>query len=236
MIFQHCDEYEYLLLFDLDGTILDTASQIEICMNRARVDFGHGILMPKDYLRLIGQPIDKFLLDLNLCVDEKEKMINQFRLYLRSEVTKNGVKCFDGVVDLFCLLESLGIPTAVATTKPTELAKHTINHSNLKYFTIHIQGTDNFLPKPSPIVIHRILNELKPVYALMVGDRIEDMEAASSAGLKSIGIAAGAHNEEDLMSAGANLIFPDFLGLSRFVSRDPNGFKSYFSKLDMTFE
>lgn len=236
MIFQQYDEYEYLLLFDLDGTLLDTASQIEICMNRVRLDFGHGMLMTKDYLRLIGKPIDKFLLDLNLCVDEKEKIIDQFRLYLRGEITKNGVKCFDGVVDLFCLLESLGIPAAVATTKPTELAKHSINHSNLKYFKIYIQGTDDFLPKPSPIVINRILEELKPVYALMVGDRIEDMEAASSAGLKSIGIAAGAHKEEDLMSAGANLIFSDFLGLSRFASKDPNGFKSYFPKLNMTFE
>jgi|LauGreSuBDMM15SN_2_FD.fasta_scaffold00448_6 phosphoglycolate phosphatase len=236
MIFQQCDEYEYLLLFDLDGTLLDTARQIEICMNQVRLDFGHGVLMPKDYLRLIGQPIDQFLLDLNLCFDEKEQMIDKFRLNLRGEIAKNGVKCFDGVIDIFYLLESLKISVAVATTKPTELAKHTINHSNLRYFKIHIQGTDNFLPKPSPIVINRILDELKPMHALMVGDRIEDMKAASSAGLNSIGIAAGAHKEEDLRSAGANLLFPDFLGLSRFASRDSNGFKGYFSKLNLTFE
>jgi phosphoglycolate phosphatase-like HAD superfamily hydrolase len=83
-------------------------------------------------------------------------------------------------------------------------------------------------------VINKILAELNPMYALMVGDRIEDIEAASRAGINSIGIAAGAHKEEDLLSAGANLVFSDFLGLSHFASRDPEGFRCYFSKLNLS--
>ena len=233
MFLQQPDESQYLLLFDLDGTLLDTAKQIEFCMNKIRTDFGYRALLPAEYVRLIGQPVDQLLLDLNLSFDEKEQLINQFRKCLRTEITRNGVKCFDGVVDIFYLLESLGVSAAVATTKPSELAKHTVNHSNLRHFNIHIQVTDNFLPKPSPIVINKILAELNPMYALMVGDRIEDIEAASRAGINSIGIAAGAHKEEALLSSGANLVFPDFLGLSLFASRDPKGFKGYFSKLNL---
>lgn len=233
MILQQSNKCQYLLLFDLDGTLLDTAKQIEICMNQIRTNLGYGVLTPADYVQLIGQPIDQLLLDLNLSFDEKEQLILQFRQYLRIEITRNEVECFDGVVDIFYLLESLGISAAVATTKPSELAKHTVTHSNLRHFNIHIQGTDNFLPKPSPIVINKILAELNPIHALMVGDRIEDMEAASRAGINSIGIAAGAHKEEALLSAGANLVFADFLGLCRFVTKDPEGFRSYFSKLNL---
>jgi len=234
MIVEQSNECQYLLIFDLDGTLLDTAKQIEICMNQIRTDFGYGALMPADYVRLIGQPIDQLLSDLNLSIDEKDQLIIQFRQYLHSEITRYGVGCFDGVMDIFFLLESLDVSTAVATTKPSELAKHTVSHSKLKHFNIHIQGTDNFLPKPSPIVINKILDELNPMYALMVGDRIEDIEAASRAGINSIGVAAGAHNEEILLSAGANLAFADFLGLSRFAFKDPEGFKSYFSKLNLS--
>ena len=233
MIVQKTNNCEYLLLFDLDGTLLDTAKQIEICMNQIRTNFGYSALIPADYVRLIGQPIDQLLLDLNLSFDEKEQLIIQFRQCLRSEITRNEVACFDGVVDIFYLLETLGVSAAVATTKPSELAKHTVSHSNLRYFNIHIQGTDNFLPKPSPIVINKILAKLNPMYALMVGDRIEDIEAASRAGINSIGIAAGAHREEALLSAGANLAFADFLGLSRFACREPEEFRSYFSKLNL---
>jgi phosphoglycolate phosphatase len=233
-MFLQPDENQYLLLFDLDGTLLDTAKQIETCMNQIRIDFGYGALMPAEYVRLIGQPVDQLLLDLNLSFDDSEQLIYHFRRYLRTEITRNGVECFDGVVEIFHLLESLGVSAAVATTKPTELARHTVNHSNLRHFKIHIQGTDNFLPKPNPIVINKILAELNPMYALMVGDRIEDIEAASRAGINSIGIAAGAHKKEALLSSGANLAFPDFLGLSRFASGDPEGFRGYFSRVKST--
>ena len=234
MSIQQPNESQYLLLFDLDGTLLDTAKQIEFSMNQIRIDFGYGVLMPAEYVRLIGQPVDQLLLDLNLSFEEKEQVINQFRIHLRTEITRNGVECFDGVIDIFYLLESLGVSVAVATTKPSELAKHTVNHSKLRQFNIHIQGTDNFPPKPSPIVINKILTEFNPMCALMVGDRIEDIEAASRAGISSIGIAAGAHKEKALLSSGAKLAFPDFLGFSRFASLDPEGFRGYFSNLNLT--
>ena len=231
MNLQHQNDYKFLLLFDLDGTLLDTARQIEICINQARFDFGYENLMPKDYLRLIGQPIDQFLMDLNLCMEEKELLIHQFRLHVRSEITNNGVKCFEGVIDFFYHLESLGISIAVATTKPTDLAKYKVFHSNLRNFKIYIQGTDNFLPKPSPFVINKILDKLKPMSALMLGDRIEDIQAAMNAVINTIGIAAGDHKEEALMFAGAKLTFPDFLGLSCFAQSDPIKFRGFFSKL-----
>jgi phosphoglycolate phosphatase len=147
MFIKQTYESQYLLLFDLDGTLLDTAKQIEFSMNQIRTDFGYETLMPAEYVRLIGQPVDQLLLDLNLSFDEKEQLINQFRKHLRTEITRNGVECFDGVIDIFYLLESLGVSVAVATTKPSELAKHSVNHSRLRQFNIHIQGTDNFPPK-----------------------------------------------------------------------------------------
>jgi hypothetical protein len=55
----------------------------------------------------------------------------------------------------------------------------------------------------------------------------------SQLGINSIGIAAGAHKENALLSSGAKLAFPDFLGFSSFASSDPEGFRGYFSKLNL---
>ena len=224
---KHCD---YLVIFDLDGTLVNSSKQIEFCMNKTREDFGFSKLMPVDYLRLIGRPVESLISDLTLSQDKVKVIVAQFRFLLRETIVKCGVQCFDNVADAFRTLEGLGIKSAVATTKPTDLALLTISHSCLRNFDIHVQGTDNFAPKPSPIVIEKILLELKPKFALMVGDRTEDIEAAVKAGINSIGIAAGAHSFEELRKAGAIATFPDFASFSKTIHSDPKGFKEYFKK------
>ena len=224
---KHCD---YLVIFDLDGTLVNSSKQIEFCMNKTREDFGFRELMPVDYLRLIGQPVESLISDLNLPQENVDIMVVQFRSLLKETITKQGVDCFAKVVEAFHSLEELRVRTAIATTKPTDLAIFTISNSNLRSFVIHIQGTDNFDPKPSPIVIQKILMELKPKFALMVGDRVEDIQAGVRAGINAIGIASGAHGHEVLRIAGAVATFPDFASLSKKLDTDPKGFLEYFRR------
>ena len=222
-------ECDFLAIFDLDGTLVDSSKQIEFCMNKIRVDFGFSKLNPVDYLRLIGQPVESLISDLNLSQDKVLIIVDQFRSLLKEMIMKRGVDCFAKVVEAFESLEGLGVKTAIATTKPTDLAVLTISNSNLRNFDIYIQGTDNFAPKPSPVVIQKILTELRPKFALMVGDRTEDIQAGFRAGINSIGISVGAHGSQDLKMAGAIATFPDFGSFYQSLHSNPKGFKEYFS-------
>jgi phosphoglycolate phosphatase len=221
---------DFLAIFDLDGTLIDSSKQIEFCMNKIREDSGFGKLNSVEYLRLIGQPVEFLISDLNLPHEKVDIMIARFRSLLKETITKQGVDCFAKVVEAFQSLEELRVKTAIATTKPTDLAIFTIARTSLRNFDIHIQGTDNFDPKPSPIVIQKILMELKPKFALMVGDRIEDIQAGVRAGINGIGIASGAHGHEDLRIAGAIATFSDFASFNQILDTDPKKFREYFRR------
>jgi phosphoglycolate phosphatase len=226
------EQNSYLLLFDLDGTLMDTTKSIELSMNEVRVKSGYKELETSDYIRLVGKPVNELLSDLKLHPNQVDFLVNEFRTSLCGRILANGVDCFDGVLDTFIRLENLGIQVGVATSKPSDLAKLTIDHSILKRFKLHIQGTDGFPPKPSPIVISKILFSLKPDYALMVGDRTEDIQAARRAGVNGIGIAAGFHSIETLLSAGALLAFSNFLTFSQSFFSNPKGIENLFSRVD----
>jgi phosphoglycolate phosphatase len=104
----------------------------------------------------------------------------------------------------------MNIGLAIATSKPTEIAAEVVKHTMIKGFNVHVQGTDQFPPKPDPEVILRVLRLYPGVPSFMVGDRTEDMHAARSAKIPCIGIAAGAHSESKLKEAGASLTFESF--------------------------
>jgi phosphoglycolate phosphatase len=84
-----------------------------------------------------------------------------------------------------------------------------VHNSPLKGLIDFVQGTDDFPPKPSPEVIKRVLEIFANPPAIMIGDRVEDLEAASASGIPSIGIAQSAHDEERLILYGASLTYPN---------------------------
>ena len=107
-------------------------------------------------------------------------------------------------------LKDRGVRLSVATTKPTNLAIWTIFNSRLNGLIDHIQGTDNFAPKPSPEVIIRCLRPGEGQDVFMFGDRIEDMKAAVAAKVIGIGITQTVHDSDALQKAGAAITLSEF--------------------------
>lgn len=96
------------------------------------------------------------------------------------------------------MLQANGLEIGIATFKPQLQAKIVVNSSPLKSLIDFVQGTDNFPPKPSLKVIKRVLETFVNPPAIMIGDRVKDLEAATASGIPSIGIAQSAHDEEML--------------------------------------
>lgn len=195
-----------LIIFDLDGTLIDSHDQIELAMNEARLDLGYDKSPTGQIFQKLGQPVGDLFFDLQLNPASQEQLIFTFRNYLNNKIELNN-PCFPSVIDLIKLFRSNEIKIAIATSKQTLMAKSVVGNSLLRGQVDYVQGTDGFAPKPSPEVIEICLNNFPGSQAIMIGDRTEDMFAAKNAGIPSIGIAQSAHSALELERAGARFAF-----------------------------
>ena len=198
------------LIFDLDGTLVDSCVQIGSAVNKARTEFGHLELSPEKIKRLIGLPINHFLSDLEISESELTQIILRFREILEVMIVNSNL-VFPGVSGFLQEAKSMGLKMAIATSKPTYLAELVVVNSQLVGLFDVIQGTEGFPPKPDPTCILRAMDRLDTNRAIMVGDRAEDIYAANAAKIDSIGIAQSFHEPKTLIEAGARLAFETFL-------------------------
>jgi phosphoglycolate phosphatase len=171
--------------------------------------YGSTSLPEVEVKNLIGLPARYLFADLDLSQIELERIVVEFRERLKFEILLKN-ETYPEVEVILTELKDRGVRLSVATTKPTGLAMWTIKHSRLNGLIDHIQGTDNFAPKPSPEVIIRCLQPGKGEEVFMFGDRIEDMQAAVAANVTGIGITQTVHDSEALEKAGAVLTLSEF--------------------------
>jgi phosphoglycolate phosphatase len=212
--------YSQIAIFDLDGTLVDSVEQIAISLNKARQDFGYPTQPIAYYQKLVGLPVDVLLSDLELSKFDFVNLVSHFRKYLLLDIQDGNNLVFPGVLDVLALFTNMHIGLAVATSKPTKIAIEVIEHSILCDYEIHVQGTDDFPPKPNPEVIFRVLKHFPSIPSFMIGDRMEDIYSAQSAGIPAIGIASSAHSEDDLKNAGAKLAFKTFQDFCNHLNTD----------------
>jgi phosphoglycolate phosphatase len=206
-----------LIVFDLDGTLVDSLGQISRSMNAARKTFGFDPLEIRKYHSLLGRPVTDLFEDLGLNEVESREMIIEFRKILLCEIQDHN-KVFDGVISGLRHLSEHGAKFAIATSKPSDLAKQVVSNSELRDFDFFVQGTDDQPHKPDPFVILECLRHFDRSDAVMIGDRTEDMEAAISAGVPGVGIAASGHTGAQLKHSGAHTVFQSFKDLTRTIS------------------
>ena len=197
------------MIFDLDGTLVDSCMQIGTAVNQARGEFGYLELSPKKISALIGLPINHFLSDLVLSDGEQSLVVIRFREILKGLIME-GNSTFPGVVGFLNETKQMGIKLAIATSKPTYLAKLVVANSEINGLFDVIQGTDNFPAKPDPTCIFKAMGRIDAKSAIMIGDRTEDMYAAKAALIQSVGIAQSFHDSKTLIEAGATLAFETF--------------------------
>ena len=195
-----------LIIFDLDGTLVDSVQQIINSVNNARILSGLAPRDPNQIFQLVGLAPAHFFSDLNIDDSETEVLVRSFRRTLE-QVEFTSVDVYPFTRDLLVFLREMGFSLGVATNKPTQNAKNLLEKVGLLEFFTLIQGSDNLRPKPSPQIIECVMSSVQPTFAVMVGDRMEDIEAARLAGIPSIGVSQTAHNQNELAAAGAHLTF-----------------------------
>ncbi len=155
-------------------------------------------------------------LDLQISDKEIQELILVFRTRLAEFISIEN-KIFPGVIETLQHFKAAGFLIGVATSKPSALTQLVIENSLLKSYIDYFQGTDGFMPKPNPEVIFKTINGLSASASVMIGDRSEDILAATAAGIPSVGVAQSAHTEKQLLDAGASIVYPSMMELSRSI-------------------
>ena len=189
-------------IFDLDGTLFDSSSQIYRALCVTRIEQGMPPIGFDEVSKLIGLRAEELFATVDLNPKELSEAVSLFRSNLETEIVQENVT-YPESQSLLSQVNDLGFAVGVATSKPARLAELVVKNSDLNNHVTHIQGTDGFPPKPNPEVVIRCMSALGVTCGFMVGDRVEDVVAGNSAGLLSIGIAQSHVSEDELRLAGA---------------------------------
>jgi phosphoglycolate phosphatase len=167
-----------IVVFDLDGTLADSALQIAEATNSTRERFGLSAAKSKELSSWFGKHPSMFFSELDSV--KKEEAISEFRKTLSE--TKNLIRPMSGAHKLLGYLRSVNVAMAVATTKPTWLAIEVLDELGMKNFFEIVQGSEALDPKPSNEVFVELEKKLasKPKYKFAIGDRVSDMKASIS--------------------------------------------------------
>ncbi len=200
-----------LVIFDLDGTLLNSLSDLAEATNFALEKNGFPTHELCKYNYFVGNGVFK-LIERALPEDRRDEetlntVLSDFKEYyaVHSDDTTN---VYDGVKETVCALHDKGIKLAVATNKPDEFAKPLIEEIFGGIFD-YVQGSvPELAPKPDPAMALAIMEKLgiSPEDALFVGDTNVDIRTGKSAGIETVGCLWGYRTREELEEAGASRI------------------------------
>ena len=179
-------------LFDIDGTLLDSAADIGAAVLGAFEKRGRADAVTQEFIRAnIGLHLRATFADVFPEYTE-EQMLELIKDYREIYLGRNhqGTSVYPGVADG---LAALGGKKGTATTKGSETTGKVLELFGLRRYIDHVQGTDGFPHKPAPDVILRSMAALDatPAETLMVGDSLVDMEAGRAAGIKTCAVRYG---------------------------------------------
>ncbi len=202
-----------LVIFDLDGTLTDSAEGIVASFRHALEQVGAPVPDGDLVSRIVGPPMHHTLSGLGLA-DKADAAIAAYRAdYTTSGWLMNTP--FEGVTPLLADLRAAGVRLAVATSKAEPTAKKILQHFGLDQFFEVIAGAspDGTRAAKADVVAHA-LAQLRPLpeRVLMVGDRRHDVDGAAAHGIDTVVVGWG-YGREDFQDVQAPALAADMAAL-----------------------
>lgn len=189
-----------LLIFDWDGTLMDSAGVIVDSIQRACEDIGHPVPSERASRQIIGLGLVQALQTLlpDLPEDDYPKLVERYRHYYLGRDAH--IPLFEGVASGIRQLHAKGFTLAVATGKSHLGLSRALEASGLGPWFAATRCADQTHSKPHPAMVLELIDELvaDPGRTLVIGDTSHDLLMASNAGVASLGVTYGAHEAGDL--------------------------------------
>ncbi|MBR7888421.1 HAD-IA family hydrolase [Marinomonas sp. A79] len=209
-----------LVIFDWDGTLFDSIDTICDSMLKAG-ELAHAPVKHKDDIKnIIGLSLDKAVAVVwpELSLREQGCIVEHYKqLYVSADQTPPSA--YPGVMSVLNQFKEAGVLMAVATGKSRRGLERAFSLTQTKAYFIASRCADETLSKPDPLMLNELLDELSlsSEEAVMVGDTEYDLNMASNAGIKSIGVTYGAHEEARLKACQPMGLIEDFTQLPRIL-------------------
>lgn len=212
-------KYE-LIIFDWDGTIIDSQAHITGCMQRAIADENLSVPKESQIRHIIGlsltRAIEKLFPDIDQTVVQRVE--DNYRQHFFSD-TEPASDLFSGTADVIRDLHADGYYLAVATGKGRYGLDIALEKTGLKPYFHITRCADETRSKPDPLMLDEILTDLDlpSERAIMVGDTSYDMDMANNIKMDSIAVTYGMHDRQDLENSKPTYFINSIEQLSTYV-------------------
>lgn len=208
-----------LVVFDWDGTLMDSTGMIARSIQRAFDDVGLTVPSEQQARYVIGYGLVEAMA--HLAPDASEGQIRQVVDAYRGHflAKDQDLKLYDGVEEGLARLRDANYRMAVATGKSRAGLDRVLKTTQLGHFFEVTRTADEAFSKPHPAMLEYILEytAVEPDRAVMVGDTTHDLQLAVNAGTASLGLTYGAHAGEALQELPALGLFDEFDALVDWI-------------------
>ncbi|MDL2325290.1 HAD-IA family hydrolase [Ruminococcaceae bacterium OttesenSCG-928-A16] len=214
------------VLFDLDGTLLDTLQDLAAAGNHTLSALGLPPHPVNAYRKMVGNGIPKLIermLPKNCRGEATQKIANNLFARYYAQHMDDFTHPYYGISGLLQTLKQRGILLGVVTNKAHPFATQVVQQHFAGIFNAVIGLQEGFEAKPHPGLVQHIMGQLGavPATTLYCGDSDVDMYTARNAGLTSCGVLWGFRDEEELTAAGANFLASDVEALAQIILEEP---------------
>lgn len=209
-----------LIVFDWDGTLMDSEATIVRCLRQAAADLGHAVPDEAQARDVIGLGLHQAVARLFPEADETQVNVlaNRYRRHFL-DPERPPSPLFPGAGELLEALASRDYLLAVATGKSRRGLDMELEHTGLGNFFHYTRCADEAVSKPHPRMLLDVIDYLgaEKDRTLVVGDTEYDMQMAANAGSDAIGVSHGVHHPRRLLGAGALAIMESLLAISQWL-------------------
>jgi phosphoglycolate phosphatase len=214
-------------IIDLDGTMLHTAPDFHVAINRMRADLGLGPLDIDTITHFVGKGSENLMrrvLGVDYGTEDVERHFPQaLASYQNHYLAINGIysTIYPGVCEGLDALQAKGIRLACVTNKPIAFAAPLLKKLGLhRYFDVVYGGDSLPKKKPDPYPLLKVCEDfaLQPCQVVAIGDSSNDAQAARAAGCKVLNVPYGYNHGESIHAVDSDGIVPTLLDAAQLIS------------------
>ena len=213
-----------IIIFDLDGTLLNTIDDLGYACNYALEQTGYPTHPIEAYPQKVGNGINNLIRRALPESERTEENVLRVRAHFvpyYNEHNCDYTRPYEGIPELLSTLKAQGHQLTVASNKYQAATEKIVSHFFPNTFDVILGEREGIERKPNPQIVYDILNQLSTVNyqlsTLYVGDSLVDMQTAQNAGVPFVACSWGFVPREQLMTAGSQRIADSASDILSFV-------------------
>ena len=210
------------LIFDLDGTLIHSVPDMHLAINKTLKEFNLGSISEKQLQLFVGQGMLKLAERVVKFCGGDENLIDPVYKSYRKNYSDEPYKLSQFMKGVECTLKELfqkNIPMSICTNKRQLVTEKLLYQMKIDHYFKTVVGARDGMPlKPNKDMVQRVLSNLslKGFSYFMIGDTSNDVQAASSAGIKSI-IVSGGYTDKPLEGLNSDYVLQNMGELISFL-------------------